>query len=58
MIQIDTNFRDNDKYWYDVGAKYTMHVYDILQNAQVGNDRKSNVDLFKNYDASLFGLDS
>lgn len=58
IVQIDTNYRDNDKYWYDVGAKYTMRVYDILQNAQVGNDRKSNVDLFKNYDASLFGLDS
>lgn len=58
IVQIDTNHRDNDKYWYDVGAKYTMHVYDILQNAQVGNDRKSNIDLFKNYDASLFGLDS
>lgn len=58
IVQIDTNFNDNDKYWYDVGAKYTMHVYDILQNAQVGNDRKSNVDLFKNYDPFLFGLDS
>ncbi len=56
--QINTTFTDNDKYWYDVGAKYTMHVYDILQNAQVGNDRKSNVDLFKNYDSSLFGLDA
>ena len=56
--QIDTNYHDNDKYWYDVGARYTMHVYDILQNAQIGNDRKSNKNLFDNYDASLFGLDS
>ena len=33
---IDTNFVDNDKYWYDVGATYTMRVYDILQNSQIG----------------------
>ena len=55
---IDTNFVDNDKYWYDVGAAYTLHVYDILQNAQVGNDRKSNKSLFDNYDPAAFGLDS
>lgn len=55
---IDTNFYDNDKYWYDIGAKYTMRVYDILQNAQIGNNRKSNIDLLENYDSSLFGLDS
>lgn len=55
--QIDTQFTDNDKYWYCVGARYTMHVYDILQNSQIGNDRKSNRKLFVNYDASAFGLD-
>lgn len=55
--KIDTNYTDNDKYWYDVGARYTLRVYDILQNAQIDNDRKSNKDLFANYDASLFGLD-
>ena len=55
---IDTNFVDNDKYWHDVGAAYTLHVYDILQNAQVGNDRKSNKSLFDNYDFAAFGLDS
>lgn len=54
---IDTNYIDNDKYWYDVGARYTLHVYDILQNAQIDNDRKSNKSLFDNYDASAFGLD-
>ena len=46
---IDTNFLDNDKYWYDVGAAYTLHVYDILQNSQIGNDRRSNNKLFENY---------
>lgn len=55
---LETTFSDNDKYWYAVGAKYTMRVYDILQNAQIDNDRKSNVDLLQNYDSSLFGLDS
>lgn len=55
--QIQTNFTDNDKYWYCVGARYTMHVYDLLQNAQISNDRKSNKNLFENYDASVFGLD-
>ena len=55
---IDTNFVDNDKYWYDVGAAYTLHVYDILQNAQIDNDRKSNKILFDNYDFAAFGLDS
>lgn len=55
---IDTNYTDNDKYWYDVGATYTMRTYDILQNAQIDNDRKSNKNLFLNYDSSLFGLDS
>ena len=54
---IDTNFTDNDKYWYDVGAAYTLHVYDILQNAQIGNDRKSNKSLFENYNFAAFGLD-
>ena len=54
---IDTNFLDNDKYWYDVGAAYTLHVYDILQNAQIGNDRRSNKSLFENYDFAAFGLD-
>lgn len=54
---IDTNFTDNDKYWYDVGATYTLHVYDILQNAQIANDRKSNKSLFDNYDFAAFGLD-
>lgn len=54
---IDTNFTDNDKYWYDVGARYTMRVYDILQNAQIDNDRKSGKNLLKSYDASMFGLD-
>lgn len=53
---IDTNFLDNDKYWYDVGAAYTLHVYDILQNAQIGNDRKSNKSLFDNYNLRLLGL--
>lgn len=54
---IDTNFFDNDKYWRDVGADYTLHVYDILQNSQIGNDRKSNKSLFENYDFAAFGLD-
>ena len=54
---IDTNFFDNDKYWHDIGAAYTLHVYDILQNAQIGNDRKSNKSLFENYDFAAFGLD-
>ena len=54
---IDTNFTDNDKYWHDVGAAYTLHVYDILQNAQIDNDRKSNKSLFDNYDFAAFGLD-
>ena len=54
---IDTNFTDNDKYWHDVGAAYTLHVYDILQNVQIGNDRKSNKSLFDNYDFAAFGLD-
>ena len=54
---IDTNFTDNDKYWHDVGAAYTLHVYDILQNAQISNDRKSNKSLFENYDFAAFGLD-
>ena len=54
---IDTNFLDNDKYWHDVGAAYTLHVYDILQNAQIENDRKSNKSLFENYDFAAFGLD-
>lgn len=53
---IDTNFIDNDKYWYDVGARYTMRIYDILQNAQLNNDRNSNKELLDNYDSSLFGL--
>lgn len=55
--QIDSTFVDNDKYWYGVGATYTMHVYDILQNAQIDNDRKSNKSLFDNYDFAAFGLD-
>lgn len=55
---VGTQYSDNDKYWFDVGAKYTMRVYDILQNAQLGNDRKSNIDLLQNYDSVLFGLDS
>lgn len=54
--KINTKYFDNDKYWCDVGAKYTLHVYDILQNAQIGNDRKSNVNLLQNYDSSFFGL--
>ena len=54
---IDTNFLDNDKYWNDVGAAYTLHVYDILQNAQIDNNRKSNKSLFENYDFAAFGLD-
>lgn len=54
---IDTNFSDNDKYWRDVGAAYTLHVYDILQNAQIGNDCMSNKSLFDNYDFAAFGLD-
>ena len=54
---IDTNFLDNDKYWHDAGAAYTLHVYDILQNAQIRNDRRSNKSLFENYDFAAFGLD-
>lgn len=53
---IHTEFTDNDKYWFDVGARYTMRVYDILQNAQINNDRKSNINLLENYDSSFFGL--
>lgn len=55
---INMSFTDTDKHWYDVGATYTLRVYDILQNAQIDNDRKSNKSLFLNYDAAMFGLDS
>lgn len=37
-----------------VGATYTLHMYDILQTAQLNNDNCK--DLFSSYDSALFGL--
>lgn len=44
----------NDQYWYDVGARYTMRVWDILRNAYTGDGTQP---LIESYDASQFGLD-
>lgn len=44
----------NDQYWYSVGARYTMRVWDILRNAYTGDGKQPLID---SYDASMFGLD-
>lgn len=56
LPEINTSFTDNDKYWSDVGAKYTLHVWDILRNAQTETPTPG-TDLFTNYDSAQFGLD-
>ena len=44
----------SDQYWYGVGARYTMRVWDILRNAYTGDGKQP---LIESYDSSMFGLD-